>query len=63
MKGLIGTKIGMTSIFNEDGNIIPCTVIEAGPCVVTQIKTKTKDGYDAIQVGYGDKKEKIHQKL
>jgi large subunit ribosomal protein L3 len=58
MKGLIGTKIGMTSIFNEDGNIIPCTVIEAGPCVVTQIKTKTKDGYDAIQVGYGDKKEK-----
>lgn len=58
MKGLIGTKIGMTSIFNEDGNVVPCTVIEAGPCVVTQIKTKDKDGYDAVQIGYGDKKEK-----
>lgn len=48
----------MTSIFNEDGNVVPCTVIEAGPCVVTQIKTKDKDGYDAVQIGYGDKKEK-----
>lgn len=58
MKGLIGTKIGMTSIFGENGEIIPCTVIEAGPCVVTQIKTKDKDGYDAVQIGYGVKKEK-----
>lgn len=58
MKGLIGTKIGMTSIFGEQGQIIPCTVIEAGPCVVTQIKSKSKDGYDAIQIGYGAKKEK-----
>lgn len=48
----------MTSVFNEDGTIIPCTVIEAGPCVVTQIKTKAKDGYDAVQIGYKDKKEK-----
>ncbi|MCB9075694.1 MAG: 50S ribosomal protein L3 [Chitinophagales bacterium] len=58
MKGLIGTKIGMTSIFGEQGQIIPCTVIEAGPCVVTQIKSKAKDGYDAVQIGYGTKKEK-----
>lgn len=58
MAGLIGTKIGMTSIFGEDGIVIPCTVIQAGPCVVTQKKTKEKDGYDAIQLGYGDKKEK-----
>ncbi len=58
MAGLIGTKIGMTSIFGEGGAIIPCTVIQAGPCVVTQKKSKDKDGYDAIQLGYGDKKEK-----
>lgn len=58
MKGLIGTKIGMTSIFGEQGEIIPCTVIEAGPCVVTQIKTKSKEGYDAVQLGFGTKKEK-----
>ncbi|HMU98102.1 MAG TPA: 50S ribosomal protein L3 [Chitinophagales bacterium] len=58
MKGLIGTKIGMTSIFGDQGQIIPCTVIEAGPCVVTQIKSKAKDGYDAVQIGYGTKKEK-----
>jgi len=58
MAGLIGTKVGMTSIFGEGGAIIPCTVIQAGPCVVTQKKSKDKDGYDAIQLGYGDKKEK-----
>ncbi len=58
MAGLIGTKIGMTSIFGEGGIIIPCTVIQAGPCVVTQKKSKDKDGYDAVQLGYCDKKEK-----
>ncbi|MCB9032468.1 MAG: 50S ribosomal protein L3 [Chitinophagales bacterium] len=58
MKGLIGTKIGMTTIFGEDGRAIPCTVLEAGPCVVTQKKTTEKDGYDAIQIGFGNKKEK-----
>lgn len=58
MAGLIGTKIGMTSIFGEGGAIIPCTVIQAGPCVVIQKKSKDKDGYDAVQLGYGDKKEK-----
>ena len=50
--GLIGNKIGMTQIFDETGNIIPVTVLKVGPCVVTQVKTKSKDGYDAIQVGY-----------
>lgn len=58
MQGLIGKKVGMTSVFDEDGKNIPCTVIEAGPCVVTQIKTRDKDGYNALQLGYGDKKEK-----
>ncbi len=58
MAGLIGTKVGMTSIFGEGGIIIPCTVIQAGPCVVTQKKSKDKDGYDAVQLGFGDKKEK-----
>jgi len=58
MSGLLGKKIGMTSIFNEAGKNIPCTVIEAGPCVVTQIRTKEIDGYSAIQLGYADKKEK-----
>jgi large subunit ribosomal protein L3 len=58
MAGLIGTKVGMTSLFGEGGAIIPCTVIQAGPCVVTQKKSKDKDGYDAVQLGYGDKKEK-----
>jgi large subunit ribosomal protein L3 len=50
--GLLGNKIGMTQIFDESGNIIPVTILKVGPCVVTQIKTKPKDGYDAIQVGY-----------
>lgn len=58
MKGIIGKKIGMTSIFNSDGKQIPCTVIEAGPCVVTQVKTKESDGYNATQIAFGDKKEK-----
>ena len=58
MPGLLGKKIGMTSVFSADGKNIPCTVIEAGPCVVTQIKTVDKDGYEAVQVGFQDKKEK-----
>ena len=58
MSGLIGKKIGMTSIFDENGKNIPCTVIEAGPCVVTQVKYKEKDGYDSVQLGFLDKKEK-----
>ncbi|MGE4289572.1 MAG: 50S ribosomal protein L3 [Salinivirgaceae bacterium] len=58
MAGLIGKKIGMTSIFSAEGKNIPCTVIEAGPCVVTQVKTIETDGYNAIQLGYDDKKEK-----
>ena len=57
-EGLIGRKVGMTSIFSADGKNIPCTVIEAGPCVVTQVKTKDNDGYDAIPLGFEDKKEK-----
>ena len=55
-KGLIGKKIGMTQIFDEAGNVIPVTVVEAGPCTVTQIKTVENDGYQAIQVGFGDVK-------
>jgi len=52
--GLLGNKIGMTQIFDESGNIIPVTILKVGPCVVTQVKTKLKDGYDAIQIGYGN---------
>jgi large subunit ribosomal protein L3 len=62
MSGLIGKKVGMTSVFDEAGKSIPCTVIEAGPCVVTQIRTKEKDGYDAIQLAFDDKKEKHSNK-
>ena len=58
MPGLIGKKIGMTSVFGVDGKNIPCTVIEAGPCVVTQIRTVEKDGYAAVQLAYDEKKEK-----
>lgn len=58
MLGLIGKKIGMTSIFDEGGKLVPCTIVEAGPCVVTQIKTVESDGYNAVQLGYGDRKEK-----
>ena len=55
-KGLIGKKIGMTQIFDEKGNVIPVTVVEAGPCVITQKKTIENDGYEAVQVGFGDVK-------
>jgi large subunit ribosomal protein L3 len=58
MQGLIGKKVGMTSIFDENGKNVPCTVLQAGPCVVTQIKTVDKDGYFAVQLGFEDKKEK-----
>jgi large subunit ribosomal protein L3 len=58
MKGIIGKKIGMTSIFTPDGKQQACTIIEAGPCVVSQIKTKETDGYTAVQLAYGDKREK-----
>ena len=58
MSGLIGRKIGMTSIFDENGKNIPCTVIEAGPCVVTQVTTNVFDGYNALKVGFDDKSEK-----
>ena len=58
MPGLIGKKIGMTSVFSADGKNIPCTVIEAGPCVVTQVKTVETDGYEAVQLAFDDKREK-----
>jgi large subunit ribosomal protein L3 len=58
MPGIIGRKIGMTSIYSAEGKATPCTVIEAGPCVVTQVKTQEKDGYEAVQLGFGDRKEK-----
>jgi large subunit ribosomal protein L3 len=58
MKGIIGKKVGMTSIFDEAGRNIACTVVEAGPCVVTQVKTEEADGYSAHQLGFGDAKEK-----
>ncbi|MCM1051535.1 50S ribosomal protein L3 [uncultured Duncaniella sp.] len=58
MPGLLGKKIGMTSVFSADGKNVPCTVIEVGPCVVTQVKTVDKDGYAAVQIGFEDKKEK-----
>ena len=58
MPGLLGKKIGMTSVFSADGKNVPCTVIEVGPCVVTQVKTLEKDGYEALQLGFEDKKDK-----
>jgi large subunit ribosomal protein L3 len=58
MPGLIGKKIGMTSVYSADGKNLPCTVIEAGPCVVTQVKKVDTDGYEAVQLSYGDKREK-----
>lgn len=58
MPGLLGKKIGMTSVFSAEGKNIPCTVLEAGPCVVTQVKTVDTDGYDAVQIAYGERKEK-----
>ena len=57
-KGIIGRKVGMTQIFDEKGNVIPVTVIEAGPCVVAQVKTVETDGYNAVQLGFGDIKDK-----
>jgi large subunit ribosomal protein L3 len=58
MQGLIGKKVGMTSVFDQDGKNVPCTVLQAGPCVVTQVKTVEKDGYFAVQLGFDEKKEK-----
>ena len=58
MRGLLGKKVGMTRIFDDSGNMIPVTVLEAGPCVVTQLKTISSDGYSAVQVGYQDRKSK-----
>ena len=58
MSGLIGKKVGMTSLFDESGKNTPCTVIEVGPCVVTQVRTKDVDGYEAVQLGFDDKSEK-----
>lgn len=58
MPGIIGRKVGMTSIYSAEGKAMPCTVIEAGPCVVTQVKTADKDGYEAVQLGFGERKEK-----
>jgi large subunit ribosomal protein L3 len=62
MNGLLGKKIGMTSIFDDAGQVIPCTVIEAGPCYVTQIKTKDRDGYVAVQLGFETAKERLVNK-
>jgi len=56
MKGLIGKKIGMTSVFTPDGKQVACTIIEAGPCVVTQVKTTESDGYNAHRISFGEKK-------
>lgn len=58
MPGIIGKKIGMTSVYSAEGKATPCTVIEAGPCVVTQVKTQDRDGYEAIQLGFGERKER-----
>lgn len=57
MPGIIGRKVGMTSIYSAEGKATPCTVIEAGPCVVTQLKTQDRDGYEAVQLGFGERKE------
>ena len=61
-KAILATKVGMTQIFNEDGVLTPVTVLQAGPCVVTQVKTADKDGYSAVQVGFADKREKLVNK-
>ena len=58
MAGIIGKKIGMTSVYSAEGKNLPCTLIEAGPCVVTQIKSEEKDGYSSVQLGFGEKKDK-----
>ena len=61
-RAILATKVGMTQIFNEDGSLVPVTVLQAGPCVVTQVKTVENDGYEAVQVGFVDKKERIVNK-
>ena len=61
-KAILTTKVGMTQIFNEDGVLTPVTVLQAGPCVVTQVKTVDNDGYSAVQVGFGDIREKLVNK-
>jgi large subunit ribosomal protein L3 len=62
VSGILGKKIGMTSIFDDNGQMIPCTIIEAGPCYVTQVKTKATDGYDAVQLGFDEIKERLVNK-
>jgi large subunit ribosomal protein L3 len=62
VSGILGKKIGMTSIFDDKGQMIPCTVIEAGPCYVTQVKSKERDGYDAVQLGFDEIKERLVNK-
>jgi large subunit ribosomal protein L3 len=62
VSGILGKKIGMTSIFDDNGQMIPCTIIEAGPCYVTQVKTKDRDGYDAVQLGFDEIKERLVNK-
>jgi large subunit ribosomal protein L3 len=62
LRGLIGKKLGMTQVFIDNGTLVPVTVVEAGPCVVTQVKTKNSDGYDAVQIGYSDLKNKHSNK-
>lgn len=62
MSGILGKKIGMTSIFDDNGQMIPCTIIEAGPCYVTQVRTKVKDGYEAVQLGFDEIKERLVNK-
>ena len=61
-KAILTTKVGMPQIFNEDGVLVPVTVLQAGPCVVTQVKTVENDGYSAVQVGFVDKKDKVVNK-
>ena len=61
-KAILATKVGMTQIFNEDGSLVPVTVLQAGPCVVTQVKTVENDGYSAVQVGFGEKRERLVNK-
>ena len=62
MSGLVGKKIGMTSLFDDEGKNVPCTIIEAGPCIVTQIKNNTKDGYESLQLSFEEKKKKLTNK-
>ena len=62
MRGLIAKKVGMSQIFDDDGSVVPVTILQAGPCSVAQVKTVDNDGYDAVQIAYGDKKEKNSNK-